>query len=170
MKTKHKMIIIIGMLGLISNVFAIRTPQPCTLVSGTLVQKKHKPVFQFNNARQYSDNGYPMSHTQFYIQDGNGLTYKIVVDNLFYNYMSGAQVNLNSDGGIIADFSRRFPLGSSVEACGKVYRRNNTLALHFVHPSGCDKTPFNGFLHINGTDITGNLAYCGGCACKVNYN
>ena len=111
-----------------------------------------------------------MSHTQFYIQDGNGMTYKIVVDNLFYNYVSSAQASLNSDGGIIADFTRRFPLGSPVEACGKVYQRSSTMALHFVHPSACDKTKFDGFLRINGVEVTGNLAYCGSCACKVSYN
>lgn len=166
----NKIFIVALMLLLSGNGFAERITKPCTLVSGTIVQKGRKPIFQFNNAHQYSNNGYPMTHTQFYIQDGNGMSYKIVVDNLFYNYVSNAQANLNSDGGIIADFSRRFPVGSPVEACGKVYQRGSVTSLHFVHPSGCDKTRFDGFLHINGVDVTGNLAYCGSCACKVSYN
>jgi predicted Zn-dependent protease len=150
--------------------FAAKQPTACTLVSGTLVQKPHKPVFKFNAATKYSNNGYPMSHTQFYIQDGSGQLYKIVMDNLFYNYLSNAQATMNSDSGIEADFTRRFPAGSPVEACGKLYQRNNQLALHFVHPSGCEKTKFNGFLHINGVDIAANQEYCGNCGCKITYN
>lgn len=165
-----KITVTVLLLALMGNGFAEKLTKPCTLVSGTIVQKGRKPVFQFYNARQYSNNGYPMSHTQFYIQDGNGMTFKIVVDNLFYDYVSSAQASLNSDGGIIADFTRRFPVGSPVEACGKIYQRSNTMALHFVHPSGCEKTKFDGFLRINGADVTDNLAYCGSCACKVSYN
>jgi hypothetical protein len=110
-----------------------------------------------------------MSHTQFYIDSGR-VVYKVVVDNLFYTNLTDIQANSHDDVGIIDDFTRRYPVGSSVEACGKVSKSGGNFALHFVHPSACDKVKFNGFLHINGQDVTANQRYCGNCGCKVSYN
>lgn len=144
-----------------------KRPKSCSLVSGTLVQLQGKPLFKFNTARKFNANNYPMTHTQFFIRDSSGETYKIVVDNLFYKNLSLAQASSVSDVGIIDDFTRNYALGSSVEACGKIAQRNGDLVLHFVHPSGCGEVNFNGFLRINGVDITNNLTYCGSCNCSL---
>lgn len=148
--------------------YAAKPPQACSLVSGTLVQLQGKPLFKFNTSHKFNANNYPMTHTQFFIRDGSGETYKIVVDNLFYKNLSLAQASSIRDVGIIDDFKRNYALGSTVEACGKVMQRSGDLGLHFVHPSGCEQTKFNGFLRINGTDVTNNLTYCGACSCKVS--
>lgn len=147
---------------------AQKIPKQCTLISGTIIQLPGKPVFKFNPAKNYSNTGYPMTHTQFFIKDANGETYKVVVDNLYYRNITLAQLSSLRDVGIISDFSQNYPLGSSVEACGKVFKSNGKLGIHFVHPSGCNQNSFNGFLRINGTDIANNENYCGGCACKVS--
>ena len=148
--------------------YASKQPQACTLVSGTLVQLQGKPLFKFNTSHKFNTSNYPMTHTQFFIRSGNGETYKIVVDNLFYKNLSLAQASSVRDVGIIDDFKRSYHLGSTVEACGKVIHTSGDLGLHFVHPSGCEQTKFNGFLRINGIDVTNNLTYCGGCSCKVS--
>jgi hypothetical protein len=148
--------------------YASKQPQACTLVSGTLVQLQGKPLFKFNTSHKFNTSNYPMTHTQFFIRSGNGENYKIVVDNLFYKNLSLAQAGSVRDVGIIDDFKRSYHLGSTVEACGKVIHTSGDLGLHFVHPSGCEQTKFNGFLRINGIDVTNNLTYCGGCSCKVN--
>lgn|GEM_PF-2798189 len=149
-------------------VSAKSTPKQCTLISGTITQLPGKPIFKFNSAHSYSNNGYPMTHTQFFIKAGDGQTYKIVVDNLFYKDISLAQVSSLRDVGIISDFTRNYPLGSNVEVCGKVFSQNGKTGIHFVHPSACDSNAFNGFLRINGVDVTNNQNYCGNCACKIN--
>lgn len=160
-------ILLTAVIGLPNFSYAAKQPQACSLVSGTLVQLQGKPLFKFNTSSKLNLNNYPMTHTQFFIRDGSGETYKIVVDNLFYKHLSLAQASSVRDVGIVDDFTRNYALGSTVEACGKVMRRNGDIGLHFVHPSGCGKTEFNGFLRINGIDITNNLTYCGGCACKI---
>ncbi len=151
-------------------VFAGQVPLQCSLVSGKIIELPHKPVFKFMGSSKNSRSKYTMSHTQFFIEDGNGTIYKVVVDNLFYNYITNPQASINRDIGISADFKRRFPVGSSVEACGKLFQRGKNPGIHFVHPSGCAKTNFDGFLRINGADITNNLEYCGNCGCRLNYN
>ena len=165
-----RVLILIGGALFAANSFAAKAPQSCTLVSGTLVQLPQKQVFKFNKARSYNNTGYPMTHTQFYIKDAQGEIYKVVMDNLFYTNLTVAQSSMNSDAGIIDDFTRRYAVGSSVEACGKIYHRGADTGIHFVHPSGCEKTKFNGFLHINGLDVSSNSRYCNACSCQVSYN
>lgn len=146
--------------------FAARAPQSCTLVSGTLIQMPNKPVFKFNTARKVNAQNYPMTHTQFFIKDGNGETYKIVLDNLFYNNLTLAQASSAKDNGIINDLKSRYSPGSSVVACGKIFKSSGKLGLHFVHPRACEQTKFDGFLRINGNEIANNLNFCGACSCK----
>lgn len=148
--------------------FAASYQQQCTLVDGKIVKLPRNPVFRFNSSKKYSNNNYPMTHTQFFIETGNGETYKVVVDNLFYNNLSQDQAISNSDMGIIADFNRNFKVGDNVSACGKPFDKDGKLGLHFVHPSACHETKFNGFLRINGEDITSNTKYCDSCSCKLN--
>ena len=169
MKSKFlRVIVLMVAISLPAFSYAAKQPQACSLVSGTLVQLQGKPLFKFNTAHKFNANNYPMTHTQFFIRSVNGETYKIVVDNLFYKHLSLAQASSVRDVGIIDDFNRNYALGSTVEVCGKVTRRSGDLSLQFVHPSGCEQVKFNGFLRINGMDVTNNLTYCGVCSCKTN--
>lgn len=142
--------------------------EQCTLIHGKIAKVPRQPVFRFTKAKKYSNNNYPMTHTQFFINADDGNTYKVVVDNLFYNYLSPEQLSSNEDDGVINDFNNRFKVGDDVNACGKTFEKNGKLGIHFVHPSACSTTHFNGFLRINGNAITNNAAYCGGCNCKTN--
>lgn len=150
--------------------FADETFEQCTLLSGTLIQLPKHPVFKFVKAAKYSRNNYPMTHIQFFIKANNEQAYKVVVDNLFYTNLTNSQAQINRDVGITADFKHRYPLGSNVEVCGKVYNKGHNPGIHFVHPSACITTKFNGFLRINGADITHNLQYCGNCGCSAKSN
>ncbi|MEN9946066.1 MAG: hypothetical protein RLZZ293_452 [Pseudomonadota bacterium] len=161
---------IIFSLGIIASPlsFANQATKSCSFVSGKLIKFENKPVFQFNRARSNNQTNYPMSHSQFFIQDSNGKIYKIVLDNLFYSNLTSAQATSNTNKGIIEDLTRRYPVGSNVDACGKLYQRHGKVGLHFVHPSACSTTKFNGFLRINSQDIANNHRYCDGCACKLS--
>ena len=145
---------------------ASRPPAQCSLVSGILLQLPGKPLFKFKRAQRHNNSYYPLSHTQLFIQDAQGVIVKIVFDNLFYINLTNAQARANRDIGLIADLTHHYPAGSVVEACGKVYRPRNKVELHFVHPSACAKNAFNGFLHIGGSDISANFKYCGACGCS----
>lgn len=130
------------------------------------MQLNNKPVFKFNPSTRRAQLTYPLSHTQFFMRSSNGQVYRVVMDNLFYTYLSNAQAGSNRDNGIIADFTRRWPLGTAVEACGKLVA-SSTPTVHFVHPSLCPATKFSGFLHLGGLDISTNTKYCSNCACKL---
>lgn len=143
--------------------------EQCTLVHGKIAKIPRHPVFRFIKAKKYSKNNYPMTHTQFFINADDGNTYKIVVDNLFYDYITSSQISSNEDDGIVSDFNNRFKVGDDVNACGKPFEKNGKVGLHFVHPSACGATKFNGFLRINGSGITNNTTYCGECACKLKH-
>lgn len=163
-----KLVIAAILCGSFSYSYAKPAQKQCTLINGTLIQLPGKPVFKFNSSHKYSNNGYPMTHTQFFIKTGDGQIYKVVVDNLFYKDISLAQVSSLRDVGVTTDFSRNYPLGSNVDACGKIFKNNGNPGIHFVHPSACNSTGFNGFLRINGVEISNNQNYCADCACKVN--
>ena len=138
----------------------------CQLTSGTIIKEPRNPLFKFTKSKKNSSDNYPMTHTQFFIKSDDGQTHKIVVDNLFYKYITPEQAQSNEDINIINDFNHRIKIGDNVSACGKIFDKNNKLGLHFVHPSNCSKTNFNGFLKINGQDITNNKQYCTACSCK----
>ncbi|RTK95617.1 MAG: hypothetical protein EKK64_06340 [Neisseriaceae bacterium] len=138
----------------------------CQLVTGKIVKIPRNPVFKFTKAKKYSKDNYPMTHTQFFIHADDGNDYKVVVDNLFYKYISPEQITSNEDVNVINDFNNRFKVGDNVSACGKTFDKNDKLGIHFVHPSNCSTTQFNGFLKINGQDITNNNSYCTSCSCK----
>lgn len=141
-------------------------PQQCNLVSGKLVNLPNKPLFKFTPSKRKSKNNQFLSSTQFYIKAGDGEFYKIIMNNLFYINASNAQLNTVQDIGIIADFTRRYALGNTIDACGIVRRKNKELLIEQPYPSGCSTNLFNGFLRINGENITTN-ANCIDCLCKT---
>ncbi len=149
-----------------ATVFANENNYNCQLISGKIIKAPRNQLFKFTKAKKNSTNNYPMTHTQFFIQSDDNQTYKIIVDNLFYKYISPQQASSNEDVGIINDFSTRFKIGDNVSACGKTIDKNDKLAMHFVHPSNCATTHFNGFLKINGQNISNNNEYCNSCSCK----
>lgn len=146
--------------------FMVQAEQ-CTLVHGKIAKIPRHPVFRFIKAKKYSNNNYPMTHTQFFITADDGNTYKIVVDNLFYSYITNSQASSNEDDGIINDFNKRFKVGNDVNVCGKPFEKNGKLGMHFVHQISCDTMQFNGFLRVNGSSITDNTKYCTACNCKT---
>lgn len=147
--------------------FMVQAEQ-CQLIHGKIAKIPHNPIFRFTKAKKYSNNNYPMTHTQFFIHADDGKTYKIIVDNLFYNFLSPQQLSSNYDVGIITDFNKRFKVGDDVTACGRSFDKDGKYGLHFVHPSGCETTKFNGFLRINGSNLTNNVKYCMNCNCKTS--
>lgn len=162
-----KAVFVLSLAGFTINCFANQNTQyNCQLISGKIIKAPRNPLFKFTKAKKYSSDNYPMTHTQFFIQSDNGDTHKIIVDNLFYKYTTPQQASSNEEIDIINDFNHRYKVGDSVSACGKTIDKNDKLSMHFVHPSNCTSTPFNGFLRINGQDITNNRNYCNACSCK----
>ena len=139
--------------------------QGCVLVSGTIIQNNNEPVFKFMKSHKYNKDNYVLSHTRFFIHGFDGNNYEIMMNNLFYTWVTSSQVIANRDIGITANMRHNYPVGSDVVACGKLVHSNGQKKLHFVHPSGCYKTKFNGYLKINGSVITDNKRYCDSCSC-----
>lgn len=157
-------------LGINLTCYALKYPKAtrgCTLVSGSLIQMPNRPLFKFNKAHQYNVQHYPQSHTYFYIRSADNQVYKVVLDNLYYAKISLAQLSANRDVGVIADLSASYPLASNVEVCGKLNKHAGQFTISATHSSNCLLKPYDGFLRINGQEISNNQNYCSACACQT---
>ena len=165
----QKLILFILSLGLIAQSFArsAKYSQECTLVAGKIIQQPGEPVFKFVKSHKYSTDNYLLTHTNFFIRGTDGNEYKIVMDNLFYTWITSTQAITNKDIGITENMRHNYPIGSDVVACGKPFNSDGQRGLHFVHSAACDKTQFSGYLRINGSDVMDNQHYCNSCNCKL---
>ena len=141
--------------------------QECVLVTGKIVQNPSDPVFRFVKSHRYSTDNYVVSHTKFFINGSDGHQYEIIMNNLFYSWVSASQAITNKDIGITENMRHNYPIGSDVAACGIAFNHDGHRGVKSVHSSACDQTPFNGYLTINGSNIMDNKSYCNSCNCKL---
>ena len=140
---------------------SVHKSMECKLISGTIIQKQNKPVYQFMPGKKHLANGgIVVTHTKFYIRDNNGVDHAIIMNNLFYSWVSDAQAGSNRDAGVIESLLHNYPLGSNVEACGKAVASGKLRGLKSVHAS-CNGQEFNGYLKINGSNVMDNTRF--GC-------
>jgi hypothetical protein len=91
-----------------------------------------------------------LSHTKFHISAIDGKDYEVSVDNIFANDYSASTVPYS--------LKNRLQKGTNVKLCGEKYSDGS--GIHWVHTECPKNNNVEGFVIVNGTNLTASKQYC----------
>lgn len=101
-----------------------------------------------------SQQGVELSHTHIQVNSG-GNEYDVAIDNVFANDYD--QTNGSS---VPSSLAQSLQVGQTVQLCGELYTSGG-LGIHWVHTNcGVSSSGPNGYVVINGQNLTNNQEYC----------